>query len=104
MAAHILTVLREIGERPMSLEMIQHGLGYSLSGDQLSTVDWSSLAMNDNLESVREIATDLIPKYQAIWEYLGKPATAEEWNNAWFTLKGKARQHYWDLVFGKVQL
>lgn len=103
MAAHVLTALREMSEHPMSMQAIQAGLGYALFGDQLSTVDWSALNYLQSPESAREIATGLIPKYQAIWEYLGKPETAEEWNNAWFTLKGKARQHYWDLVFGKVQ-
>lgn len=103
MAAHVLTALREMSERPMPLEMIQHGLGYALFGDQLSWDDWQSLANAPDSDRAREIATSLIPKYQGIWEYLGQPRTAEDWNARWFAMQGAARQKYWDLVFGKVQ-
>lgn len=103
MAAHVYTVLKEISERPMSLEMIQHGLGYALFGDQLSMNDWEALNNAPDSNRAREIATSLISKYQGIWEYLKRPATAEDWNNAWFSMKGQKRQKYWDLQSEKVQ-
>lgn len=103
MAAHVLTALREMSERPMPLEMIQHGLGYALFGDQLSMNDWEALNNAPDSNRAREIATSLISKYQGIWEYLKRPATAEDWNAAWFTMQGAARRKYWDMVFGKVQ-
>lgn len=103
MAAHVYTALKEMSERPMNLETIQHGLGYALFGDQLSLTDWESLVNAPDSNRAREIATSLLIKYQEIWEYLGKPATAEDWNAAWFAMKGKARQKYWDMTFRKVQ-
>lgn len=103
MAAHVLTALKEMSERPMPLEMIQHGIGYALFGDQLSMDDWRALNYAPSADRAREIATSLIPKYQGIWEYLGRPADAEDWNAAWFAMKGQARQKYWDLQSGKVQ-
>lgn len=103
MAAHVYTALKEMSERPMSLEMIQHGLGYALFGDQLSQTDWRALYYAPDSNRAREIATSLLTKYQEIWEYLGKPATAEDWNAAWFAMKGGAREKYWYMVFKEVQ-
>lgn len=103
MAAHVYTVLKEISERGMPLEYVRAGLGGALFGDQLSMYDWEALNNAPDSNRAREIATSLIPKYQEIWEYLGQPRTAEDWNARWFTMKGRARQKYWDMVFGKVQ-
>lgn len=104
MAAHAYTMLKEIATRPMSLEMVQHGLGYAMAGDQFDYNDWAALYHATSPDNVQEIATRLLPKYEKLWQFLGEPPTAENWQYALSILK---RHHRWskyiNLLFEKVQ-
>ena len=88
MAAHVYTFIRDIAENNYnSLDSIKFALGHCQAGDQLDFNDWELLYNATDLMNLRETATAFRPKYFKLWEFLGKPATAEEWNQVRFNLK-----------------
>jgi hypothetical protein len=105
MAAHVLTFLKDISTSPYnSLDSIQFALGHCQAGDQMDYNDWDKLYYAPDLKNVREIATGLLPKYEKIWSFLNKPATAEAWSAQFMDLKKHhKRKAYINLLFAKVQ-
>lgn len=94
MAAHIKTVFEQVLAGTVTPEQLKHGLGYAQFGDNLgflSYVEWSklNLACDDGEEAMLNWVKALAPKYDAIWEKIGKPRTAEEWNEMWYEWQKK---------------
>ena len=99
MVAHVLTFLKDISERPYTLESIQFALGHCQAGDQLDFNDWEALYHATDCMNACNIATGLLPKYQKLWEFLNKPTTAENWNQMYFDLKKHHKKKAFNLLF-----
>ena len=83
MAAHILTVLKQIQSGKANIPQVIQGMSYALFGDNLENMHW--MALNECFEEEETFintALSLLPYYEKKWEGLGKPATAEEWLKA----------------------
>lgn len=85
MAAHILTALDQMIEKP-DPEKFAHALDYALLGDQLDYEDWVILHMVCDLmespDALKGACIVLRPKYYKQFIELDSPSTAEEWNRA----------------------
>ena len=81
MSAHILTALRGIAKSAKgesTARQFRHALSFAPLGDNLEYLDWLAL---DKLpdSGLLEAAIKLIPYYTGMWDALGQPCTAEEW-------------------------
>jgi hypothetical protein len=82
MAAHILTVLKQIQAGKASMPQVIQGMSYAQFGDNLEDFHWMKLNQIEEEETFVNAALELLPYYEKKWERLGKPATAEEWQKA----------------------
>lgn len=97
MAAHILNVLKnDCLTGKTSPYILRSGLGYALFGDQLEGgYDWQLLYYAESVQEIQYIASILIDKYTKLWNLLGKPRTAEDWNQArYYGLKTRRKGNY----------
>jgi hypothetical protein len=84
MAINPLNFLIEIINSPtLTVEAIKHGLSHSKVGDCFDFDDWQAMYHAESLAEMKEIAGNLRPKYENLYFELGKPKTAEAWNEAW---------------------
>ena len=79
MAAHIVTALTELAERPTALHHIHFALDGAPWANQLDNDDWRRLYALTNVTEGMEVAKDILPKYTEQWEALDKPRNYEDW-------------------------
>jgi len=84
MAINPLNFLIEIvNSRTLTVEQVSHGLSYSQVGDCFDFGDWQAMYHSHDMAELQEIASNLRQKYEDRSFELGRPNTAEEWQDRW---------------------
>jgi len=82
MSANILTMLKEFESGKYPLETVKHAIGHTDAGDTMDYNDWRVIyTCKDDAEMIADVKK-MLPKYHNVFDFLGSPATAQEWQVA----------------------
>jgi hypothetical protein len=106
MAAHPYTMLKQMSESltrdnpAEECRLIAHAMMYCQQADSIwEGLDIYDLSSNKFSTTLKSFIDSLLPKYESIWLFLGKPQTWEEWRERVLNLKTRSLGIYRKLYY-----
>jgi len=108
MAANPVTMIRDmiqslVNDPDYNPHIIAHAMMYTQAADAIwEGQDIYELASHKKVEYLKALLIKILPKYEAIEQFLKYPRTIEEWNQAALGLKTRNLGTYRKLYYGKI--